>query len=95
MTYFSKDCSKKALKTYKSIVIENFKPVHLSPIKWRPFKVFAKLHKSPLLIVNIVKDTVSRPRTFSIQLQYPYCLISHDVKETRQWISPSSFFFKM
>ena len=49
---------KKVLKIYKSIVIENFKPVSLCSIKWRPFKVFAKLHKSPLLIANIVKETI-------------------------------------
>ena len=44
---------------YKSIVIENFKPVPLCPIKWRPFKVFLKLYKSPLLIVTIVEGAVS------------------------------------
>ena len=27
----------------------------LCPIKWRPLKLFAKLHKSPLLMANIVK----------------------------------------
>ena len=27
----------------------------LCPIKWRPLKFFAKLHKSPLLMANIVK----------------------------------------
>ena len=37
------------------MAIENFKSVPLCPIKWRPFKVFVKLHKSPLLIANTVK----------------------------------------
>ena len=54
MTYFLKDCTKKVLKIYKSIAVENFKPVPLCPIKWRPLKFFAKLHKSPILISNIV-----------------------------------------
>ena len=55
LTYFLKDYIKKVLKIYKSIVIENLKPVPLCPIKWRPFKVFVELHKSPLVIVNIIK----------------------------------------
>ena len=46
------------LKICKSAVIENFKPVPLRPIKWRPFKVLANLHKSTLLIANILKSTV-------------------------------------
>ena len=46
------------------MVIENFKPVPLCPIKWRPFKVFVKLHKSPLLLANIVKGAVSDLRLF-------------------------------
>ena len=40
-------------------VIENIKPVPLCPIKWQSFKVFVKLHKSPLLIADIVKGVVS------------------------------------
>ena len=47
------------MKTYRSTVIENIKPALLCPIKWWSFKVFAKSHKSPLLIANIVKNTVS------------------------------------
>ena len=31
----------------------------LCPIKWQPLKFFAKLHKSPLLISNVVKGAVS------------------------------------
>ena len=54
LTCFLKDCTKKVLKIYKSIVIKNFKPVPLCPIKWQPFKVVAKLHESPLLIANTV-----------------------------------------
>ena len=50
---------KKVLKIYRSIIIENFKTVPVNPIKWWPFKVFTKSHKSPLLIANIVKDLVS------------------------------------
>ena len=36
----------------------------LCPIKWRPLKFFAKLHKSPLLIASIVKGAVSGLRQF-------------------------------
>ena len=54
---------KKALKIYKTIVIETFKPVLLCLIKWWPFKVFAKLQYSlPLKankLLDIVKDAVS------------------------------------
>ena len=49
----------KVLKIYKSIVIENFKPMPLCAITWQPLKVFEKLCKSPLLVANIVKGTVS------------------------------------
>ena len=55
---FLKDCTKKVLKIYKSVVIENFKPVLICSINWRPFKVILKLHKSPLLIDNRVKGAV-------------------------------------
>ena len=57
-------CAKKVLKIYKSIVIENIKPVPQCPIKWRRFKDFAKLYKSPLLIANMVKNAVSDLRQF-------------------------------
>ena len=54
---------KKALKIYKTIVIETFKPVPLCLIKWWPFKVFAKLQYSLSLkankLLDIVKDAVS------------------------------------
>ena len=46
------------------MVIVNFEPVPLCPIKWRSFKVFAKLHKTPLLIANIVKGALSGLRQF-------------------------------
>ena len=59
LAYFLKDYTKKVLKIYKSIVIENFKPVALCPIKWRHFKIFVKLLKSPLVIGNLVKGVVS------------------------------------
>ena len=37
------------------LLIENLKPVPLrNYVKWLPFKVFAKLHKSSLLIDNIM-----------------------------------------
>ena len=39
LTHFLKDCTKKVLKSHKSIVIENFKPVLLCPIKCRPFNL--------------------------------------------------------
>ena len=64
LTYFLKDCAKKVLKIQNSIVIENFKPVLLCPIKWRPLNFFAKLHRSPLLIASIVKGAVSGLRQF-------------------------------
>ena len=47
---FFKRWTKKVLKIYKSLVIQNFKPVSVCPIKWWLFKVFAKLRKSALLI---------------------------------------------
>ena len=47
-----------------SITTANFKLVPLYPIKWRPFKIFVKLQKSPLLIANIVKGAVSDLRQF-------------------------------
>ena len=40
------------------MVIEKFKPVPLCLIKCQLFKVFAKLHKSPLVIANIVKGAI-------------------------------------
>ena len=61
---FLKYCTKKVLKIYKSVVIENLKPVLLCSTKWRPLQVFVKLHESSLLITNIVKGTVSGPRQF-------------------------------
>ena len=60
LTYFLKDFAKKVLKIYNSIVIENFKPVLLCPIKWRPLNFFAKLHKmSSFNSQYIIKDAVS------------------------------------
>ena len=47
------------MKTYKSIVNENIKPVPLCSIKWQPFKIFGKLHESHLLTATIVTGTVS------------------------------------
>ena len=46
------------------MVIENFKPLLLCPIKWRPLKLFAKLHEGPYLKASIVKDAVSGLRQF-------------------------------
>ena len=45
-------------------VIETSKPVPLCPIKWRPLKVFTKLHESPLLIANIFKRQKFFPDLF-------------------------------
>ena len=60
LTYFLKDCAKKVLKISKSMVLENFRPMPLCPMKWWPFKVSAKLCKSSLLIANIANiGTVS------------------------------------
>ena len=64
MTYFLKDCTKKVLKIYKPIVIENFKHVPLCLIKWRHFTAFVKLLKSPFLIGNVVKGVLSGLRQF-------------------------------
>ena len=64
MTYFLKVCTKKVLTIYKSIAIENFKPLPLCPIKWSQFKVFVKLHKSLFLVANRVKSAVSGLRQF-------------------------------
>ena len=61
---FFKRLSKEVLKIWNSIVIEHFRPVPLSPIKWQPLKGFAKLHKSPLLTSNIIKGAVSGLRQF-------------------------------
>ena len=38
----------------------------LCPIKWHPLKFLAKLHKSPLLISNVVKGAVSDLRRFLV-----------------------------
>ena len=46
------------------MVIEDFKPLLLCPIKWRPLKLFAKLHEGPYLKASIVKDAVSGLRQF-------------------------------
>ena len=48
--FFKRICEK-VLKIYISIVIENFKPMSLC-------LVFVQLHRSPLLISNIVKGAV-------------------------------------
>ena len=44
--------------------IENFKPVLQCPIKWEFLKVFAKLHKNPLLIASIANGAVTGLRQF-------------------------------
>ena len=38
-----KNCTKKCLKIYKPIVIQNFKSVPLCPIKWQPLKIFCEI----------------------------------------------------
>ena len=75
MIYFLKDCLKKVFKIYKEIVIENFKPLPLCPIKWGPFNAFAKLYKGHLLIANRVKGAVSSLRQL---------LAKNDGKTTKQ-----------
>ena len=64
LTYFSKDSMKNVLKIYKSIVIESLKLVSLSPIKRWAIKVFAKLHKSPILIANTIRFAAADLRQF-------------------------------
>ena len=61
---FLKKLYEVSFQYFKSIVIENYKPVPLCPIKWRPFKIFVKSHKSPLLIANTVNSAVSGLRQF-------------------------------
>ena len=39
--------------------MENFKPMPQYPIKWQPFKIFGKLHKSSLVTTYMVKVAVS------------------------------------
>ena len=56
LTYFSKDCRR---KFWRFRTNSNWKYVPLCPVK-----CFAKLHKSPLLIANIVKCAVSGLRLF-------------------------------
>ena len=58
------DCAKKVLKIYKSIVIENFKPASLCPIKGRSLKVFEKLQKV-LLANKVTAWKVSKYEVFS------------------------------
>ena len=59
LTYFLKDCTKKALKI--SVVNENFKPVSLFPINGYPLNFLRnyKFCECTLLIANIVKGAVS------------------------------------
>ena len=50
LTYFLKDCRR---KSWRFRINRNWKSVSLCHITWQPLKIFAKLHKSPLLIANI------------------------------------------
>ena len=56
LTYFLKDCRR---KFWRFRINSNWKSVPLRPINF-----FGKLHKSPLLVPNIVKGTVSSLRQF-------------------------------
>ena len=60
LNIFLKGCAKKVLK----IQNWNFQIFATMSIKLRPLKVFEKLHKSPILIVNIVIGAVSGLRQF-------------------------------
>ena len=51
-----------------------FKPFPLYLIKWPPIKIFVKLHKSLLLLGNIVKGTASDLREF-LKAESPWKLI--------------------
>ena len=90
LAYFLKDWTKKFLNIYKSVVIESFKLVPLCPIKWRPFKVFVKLHKSPHLTVNIAKGVVSGMRQL-LTTESPWKFI----KNTFSFILKALFVFKV
>ena len=46
----------------------------LCPIKWQPLNFFAKLHKSSLLISNVVKGAVSDLRQFLV-IESPWKII--------------------
>ena len=48
----------------------------LCSIKWRPLNFFAKLHKNPLLISNVVKDAVSDLRQF-LAIESPWEIIKN------------------
>ena len=61
LTCFLKDRRRKFLRFR---INSNWKSLLLCPIKWQPLNIFAKLHKSPLLIANIVKRAVSGLRQF-------------------------------
>ena len=61
---FFKSLYAESFEDLQIIVIKNFKPVPLCPIKWQSCKIFATLRKSPLLIANIVKCVVSGLRQF-------------------------------
>ena len=53
------------LRLFNEVFVKkNLKPVLLCPIKWPPLNVFVKLHKSLLLIANIVQDAISCLRQF-------------------------------
>ena len=56
------ECMKKFLKIWKSIVIQNFKPVPLCPIS--PLNLLGNYAKCCLLIANIIKGTISALRHF-------------------------------
>ena len=72
---FSKKLCKASFEDLEfNIAIENFKPVLLCAIKWRPLKVFVKLYKSPLLIASIVKGAVSGRKPLKI---HGKCLLFH------------------
>ena len=64
LIYFLKDCPKKFWKIQNSIAVENSKLLLLCLIEWWPLKLFAKLHKSLLLIASIVKDALLGLRQF-------------------------------
>ena len=59
------DCAKKVLRIYKSIVIENFKPASLCPIKGRSLKVFFEKLQKVLLANKVTAWKVSKHGVFS------------------------------
>ena len=62
--------------------------------KWRPLKVFAKLHKSPLWIANTVKEAVSGLRQFLTTENFLFNLIKLNLLLANQSLLTLCIFIK-